>query len=186
MPIEFRCEHCGRLLQVPEGHAGHEAQCAGCGHRQTIPASSQPVPPLPPSFTNPRIGDPRIAERVETPAVCLMLLGGLGILSPLTQILATALRISLLPGLVLGGRFPLTPLVASGQLAFSLHALALAALILYGGWSMYRLERLGWARGAAILALIPCLSPCCLVGIPLGVWALVVLAEPPVAAAFRA
>jgi hypothetical protein len=38
---------------------------------------------------------------------------------------------------------------------------------------------------AAILALVPCTSPCCLAGIPAGIWALVVLAKPEVKAGFH-
>jgi hypothetical protein len=37
---------------------------------------------------------------------------------------------------------------------------------------------------AAILAMIPCLSSCCIVGLPLGIWALVVLSKPEVKSEF--
>lgn len=40
-------------------------------------------------------------------------------------------------------------------------------------------------RPAAILAMIPCVSPCCLLGLPLGIWALIVLLKPEVKAAFQ-
>ena len=39
---------------------------------------------------------------------------------------------------------------------------------------------------ATIIAMVPCISPCCLVGLPIGIWALVVLMKPEVKAAFRA
>ena len=38
---------------------------------------------------------------------------------------------------------------------------------------------------ASILAMIPCLSPCCLIGLPIGIWALVILMKPEVKAAFK-
>jgi len=37
---------------------------------------------------------------------------------------------------------------------------------------------------ASILAMVPCISPCCLLGIPIGIWALVVLMKPEVQQAF--
>ena len=55
-------------------------------------------------------------------------------------------------------------------------ALLIDAAIIYGAVKMKRHESYGWALAAAILALIPCFSsPCCCLGIPFGVWALVVL-----------
>jgi hypothetical protein len=36
-----------------------------------------------------------------------------------------------------------------------------------------------------ILVMIPCLSPCCILGIPIGIWGLIVLMDPNVKAAFR-
>jgi hypothetical protein len=36
----------------------------------------------------------------------------------------------------------------------------------------------------SIVAMVPCLGPCCIVGIPIGIWALVVLMKPEVKAAF--
>jgi hypothetical protein len=38
---------------------------------------------------------------------------------------------------------------------------------------------------ASILALAPCISPCCLVGLPIGIWALVVLSKPEVKSSFH-
>jgi hypothetical protein len=39
---------------------------------------------------------------------------------------------------------------------------------------------------ASILAMIPCVDGCCLLGLPVGIWSLVVLLSPDVKAAFRA
>ena len=38
---------------------------------------------------------------------------------------------------------------------------------------------------AAIVAVIPCVAPCCLLSLPFGIWALVVLGDSSVKAAFR-
>lgn len=57
-------------------------------------------------------------------------------------------------------------------------------VILYGAWQMRNLRSLGWAKTACILALIPCLGPCLLAGIPIGIWGLLELKDARVQEAF--
>ncbi len=57
-------------------------------------------------------------------------------------------------------------------------------LILLGAIKMKKLESYGLAMTASVLALLPC-SACCVVGLPFGIWALVVLNKPEVKAAFH-
>jgi glucose-6-phosphate-specific signal transduction histidine kinase len=59
-----------------------------------------------------------------------------------------------------------------------------SCFIVYGAWCMRRGRRYRLALAAAVLASIPVLSPCIWMGIPFGVWALVVLRRPGVRAAF--
>ncbi len=61
----------------------------------------------------------------------------------------------------------------------------LSCLVLYGALQMKRLSSYGWAMTACILAVVPCTSPCCLLGLPIGIWALVVLLKPEVKAALQ-
>jgi hypothetical protein len=49
---------------------------------------------------------------------------------------------------------------------------------------MKRLENYGFALTGAIVAMVPC-SGCCLLGLPFGIWALVVLSDSSVKEAFR-
>ena len=63
--------------------------------------------------------------------------------------------------------------------------LALGVVIILGGLKMKQLQSYGLAMTAAIVAMIPCLSPCCIIGLPIGIWALVVLNNPEVKSAFR-
>lgn len=59
------------------------------------------------------------------------------------------------------------------------------AFVVFAGISMLRRSSLGMARFGSILAVIPCLSPYCLLGIPFGLWSLVVLSDPDIAAGFE-
>ena len=63
--------------------------------------------------------------------------------------------------------------------------LLVGGLILFGATKMKKLESYGLAMTVSIIAMIPCISPCCIVGLPIGIWALVVLSKPEVKGAFH-
>jgi hypothetical protein len=71
------------------------------------------------------------------------------------------------------------------RMIWSVFILAANIVILMGAVRMQRLESYSSAKLAAILAVIPCVGPCYLLGIPFGIWALVVLSKPEVKEAFR-
>ena len=50
---------------------------------------------------------------------------------------------------------------------------------------MKKLENWGLAMDGSILAMVPCLSPCCFVELPVGIWCLVVLTKDHVKMAFK-
>jgi hypothetical protein len=59
-------------------------------------------------------------------------------------------------------------------------------VVLLGAIEILRLRNYRSALTAAILACIPICSPCVLIGIPFGIWAIVVLRQPGTIAAFQA
>jgi hypothetical protein len=128
-------------------------------------------------------------NRVAGPAVGLIVTGGLGLLIHLLSIL-----VSMLIPLGAPGRNPnAQPMIFMqppfGGIGFIIaqHALGvgLAILVLAGGMKMRKLESFGLAMAASIIAIVPCFSPCCLLGIPFGIWALVVLNDPFVKSSFK-
>ncbi len=60
-----------------------------------------------------------------------------------------------------------------------------ALVTILGAAKMMRLNSLGLARTGSILAMIPVTSPCCILGLPFGIWALVVLNKPEVRSSFQ-
>ena len=62
--------------------------------------------------------------------------------------------------------------------------IAASLVIFVGALKMKNLSGSGWARAGAILAMIPCVSGCCLLGLPFGIWALMVLSNRDVKRAF--
>jgi hypothetical protein len=59
-------------------------------------------------------------------------------------------------------------------------------LAIVGGFAMRRLGSYGLSMTGAIISIIPCVTGCCFTGMPLGIWALVVLVRPEVKAGFAA
>lgn len=62
---------------------------------------------------------------------------------------------------------------------------AASGYVMYGAMQMKQLTNYAAARTAAVISVIPCLGPCCFLGIPFGIWALVVLSKPEVRDSFR-
>ncbi len=62
--------------------------------------------------------------------------------------------------------------------------LVASAFVLFGALKMKALKSYGTAKLAAIVALVPLVGPCCILGIPFGIWALIVLSKPHVRDSF--
>lgn len=144
----------------------------------TLPVTSAHLPSGQPAAAS-------AAQQVNGPAIGLMITAGLGFLVQLAALLLNIFGVSL--GAMQQGRQEAWMNMFSGTMGIAsrLITMVIAGLIFYGALKMQKLEQYGWAITASILALVPCLSPCCLVGLPVGIWALVVLARPEVKAAFH-
>lgn len=59
-----------------------------------------------------------------------------------------------------------------------------STFVLFGSIQMRKMKNYAFARGAAIVSVIPCIGPCYILGLPFGIWALVVLGNPEVRDAF--
>jgi len=69
---------------------------------------------------------------------------------------------------------------------YNLLGLGLGGLIAFGGLQMTKFRMYGVALAASIVSMIPCFSCCCCVlGLPVGIWSLVVLSRQEVKAAFH-
>jgi len=71
------------------------------------------------------------------------------------------------------------------QIALEASMLAVNGIIFFSGLTMRQLKNYQLARIGAALAIIPCLGPCYILGIPFGIWALVVLHKPGVKELFK-
>ncbi len=125
--------------------------------------------------------------KVSGPATWLIVTGALGLLLQVVGIFFNLLQIGG-PGF---GPQPQVndPAVMVFASAYSvvggLVGIGLSVLVIAGAVKMQRLENYGLAMAAAVIAIPPCVSPCCLLGLPIGIWAVIVLSDPRVKAAFR-
>ncbi|HEV8375365.1 MAG TPA: hypothetical protein VGR38_03920 [Candidatus Polarisedimenticolia bacterium] len=118
------------------------------------------------------------------PAILLMVAAGIGAAFCLLMLGLNVLGTGLSAVAGQGDERTFNMLSGGIGIFFNLVGLAVAGFIVYGAMQMKALKNHTMAMIAAIISVIPCISPCCVVGLPVGIWALVVLAKPEVKAAF--
>ena len=136
--------------------------------------------PAPPDFD-------AASGAVKGPAICLIVVAGLGLLISglLTMGVAVAPNEAPPPEM---NEAEQTGFVI-GQTASKISAplsVGLSILVIYGSIMMLQLKSRGLAMTACILALIPCIWNFCLFGIPFGIWGLITLGKPEIKQAFEA
>ena len=66
----------------------------------------------------------------------------------------------------------------------ALIGLGISVLIIFASQKLRVLQGFALVVTACILAMVPCTSPCCCIGLPVGIWVLAVLFKPEVKSAF--
>ena len=123
-------------------------------------------------------------EEVKLPAAFLMASAIVGMLGNLTGLAMNVFGIGM-ASLAETGQEQLVQVLSGGVgMVGNVMGLLIGGLVLLGALKMKALESYGWAVAASVIAMIPCVSPCCCLGMPFGIWALVVLVKPEVKAAF--
>lgn len=157
---------------------------------------STPAPP-PPTYQDPPMGAPpppgntsAAAAMVKGPAIALMVVSGITFVIEIFSIFANLLGISFMSAGDMSqfegmeGMEWMAPLMSGTfTVVWGLFVLAISAAIFFGALKMKALQSYGLAMTATILAMIPCFSLCC-IGIPFGIWSLVILLKPEVKSAF--
>lgn len=88
----------------------------------------------------------------------------------------------LFPGLM-GQQLPRDPVELMFTIVFMIFTLALGIVTLFGASKMLQLQSYPLSMAAAIAAMVPWY--CCLLGLPIGIWALIVLRNPDVKREFE-
>jgi hypothetical protein len=125
-----------------------------------------------------RGGRRRALEAVKGPAIALIVVGGLGLLYGIVNVIfhLTGNGVAFAPvgnpaafrvGVIIGASLP--PIWG--------------IVVIMAGVMMLNLKNYGSAMVGVIFAMLPC-NPGCLLGLPFGIWALVVMNRPEVKRAF--
>jgi hypothetical protein len=124
---------------------------------------------------------------VGGPAIGLIVTGIVGILFQIASILMRLLGMGMSGVAVASGDSSGFAGLMSGVvgLIFSIVWLLMGAVVIFGALKMKSLQSYGLAFAAAVLAALPCTSPCCFIGLPIGIWAIVVLLNDEVKRSFR-
>jgi len=118
----------------------------------------------------------QIRRRVSRPGTALLIMGSIAAVFPAIAIVGWLFNL-----LYIGFNA-----VVASNLLVSLLFFACSVMISIGGGKMASMESYRLARLGAILACIPFVTPFIFLGIPFGIWALVLLYDPQVKAAFEA
>jgi hypothetical protein len=138
--------------------------------------------PNPPTLNyQPPPTDP--AAAVAGPAIFLMVVGGIGIAWQGLLLVLNLLGAGM--GAMAGRGGGMAMLQGGLGIVLNIIGLIVGAVIILGALKMKKLQSYNLAMGASIVAMIPCISPCCLIGLPAGIWALIVLMKPEVKMAFN-
>jgi predicted Zn finger-like uncharacterized protein len=196
------CPNCQRQLKVPENLLGKTVRCPSCQTTfvaqddQEAPVAmvdEEPANPTPGPGASPEMTQRRrvrasaaAASALMGPAISLLIFGVLAILG---GFLGGAIYGLVLPNAPQmnnpqfgGPPPPPAALYITGVLSM-VGGCIWGGLVIAGAISMLRLRLYPLAMTGSIVAMMPC-SGCCLVGLPLGIWALIILNREEVRAAF--
>jgi hypothetical protein len=150
---------------------------------QTPSPLTQPSPPT----------SPTAPDRATAPAIALIFIGFVGLVIMLLPTAIAVFQPQTLPGKGaampspgwLGHMPPFIPAMKTGALGVYLIYLILYAVTIWGGIKMLKRKDYVLAMAAAIIQIIPGVGFYYVVGIPFGIWALMVLRKPEVKASFH-
>ncbi len=127
-------------------------------------------------------------KKVKPPAIALIVLGALAVLASIYGFLSPAdpekIREAMQQG-SMSAEMVDWVVEWAGKIGILWNAvgLSLGVIVILGGVRMLKLQSWGLAFAGSIVAMIPC-TCCCVLGIPVGIWAIIVLLDKDVKAAF--
>ena len=214
MPNTIHCPQCNRELRVPDELLGKKVKCPACSTTFTASVAGPEVAAQPPpqgetapapsqgprdeyeeydeSYERERRvarAKDRVKGKVLAPAICLLVAAVLGILANAGQIIMSL------------GPAPQLPPPRPGEPEFfrelqkSSHGPAATAagafgvvyciVIIFASIQMMQMRMWGLSLAGSIMSMINCFNCCCILGLPFGIWAVIVLSNEEVKASFR-
>lgn len=134
----------------------------------------------------PVVTTPEASDQVSGPSIGLLITGILGAALSFIGLIASLFETgieSIKSHEFMGGYASIVE--GAAGVAFCFVGLLVAGFIIYASLKMKALTQWSLCVAASIIAMIPCISPCCIVGLPIGIWCLVILTKPEVKTAFH-
>jgi hypothetical protein len=151
----------------------------------SLPEFASAVAAAAPAITVVPAAGPGAAELVKGPATGLIVTAVLGAIGQIVGIIFNLAGASFMPRHQMPSDAWINMMSGTAGVIGGVIGILLSVLIFIGAMKMKKLESHGLAVAASIVAMIPCISPCCLLGLPIGIWAAVVLFKPEVKSAFH-
>ncbi len=131
-------------------------------------------------------GDPTYAaSKVKAPAITMLICSAIGVLLQLVSLAMNILGTGLSAAGSSGSSDQFAALMSGVVgMVFNVIASLVSGFCIFGLLKMMKLQSRGLSYAAVILSMIPCFGACWCLNLPLGVWALVVLADPQVKQSF--
>ncbi len=144
-----------------------------------------PNPYTSPNYAGPPGGQPPVGAKLMAPAIGLLLTGILGMVMTITSIV-----------MAMGPPPPIDPNAppflqefqkgANGPQAVAIQSIfVLVNIFIIAGAALMLMKKIrGVGLAASVVAMLNFGNCCCLLGLPVGIWSLVILLQPDVKAAF--
>jgi hypothetical protein len=130
-------------------------------------------------------------DKLKGPGISLMVVGGIGLVTMGVVLVLTIANLFVQPDVMAGVEDLEGPAKVGYYVGFFGPLIGMAlnvvfqTVVMAGGYSMIRGKSRGLCLTACVVSLIPCISGCCIVGIPFGIWGLVVLSDENVKRVFK-
>jgi hypothetical protein len=203
MPIKVLCQECGKHYLAKDEQAGLRVRCPA-GHIMQVPAPAANDDPF--NFDKPG-GDPARSNpyaspgysapvsptralaskgKVTVPAVALIVTGAMGLCG---SIFSCIWSMVVEPPPIDPNMPPLMQQFmqgSAGPMALAIQAVFIIVnlVVLAGAVQMLRFKAWNLAVTSTILAMINIGNCCCVIGLPIGIWGLVILMQNDVKLAF--
>jgi len=202
MSIDVSCLGCSKAYSVPDERAGQRFKCKACGTVVSVPADewgfdsgnaafgsnatefSDPhnpyAAPLASGTGAHRIGRAEALSKTKFCAIFLFVITGFSVVHHLFVGISTLVAVVADPAAMNGPQGDAQMVQVVAGLAAGTIGIVMDVLVILGAYSLMNLKKYSMAMTGAIIACIPCCGPCLVLGIPFGIWALVLLNSPEI------
>ena len=209
MSIDVTCPGCSKAYSVPDERAGQRFKCKACGTPVSVPADewgfdsgNAAYSTNTAGFTDPhnpyaapatlatgsrRISKVEALSKTKICAIFLFVITGFSVVHHLFVGISTVVVLAMDPAAMQGMNGPQGAEQVGqvvGGLAGGSIGIVMDILVILGAYNLMNLKKYSMAMTGAVIACIPCCGPCFVLGIPFGIWALVLLNNTEIKAHF--